>query len=53
MPTSGVEPLPRGSSACLDAAVVCASISGLTRSIGSGKTTVVFWLTPISLSVCR
>ena len=36
-----------------DARGACGSSSGLSRSIGSGKTTVVLLLTPISTSVCR
>ena len=51
---SGVVPLPRGSSfAGASSVFAFASSSGLIMSNGSGNTTVEFWLTPISLSVCR
>ena len=36
-----------------DRLATCASSSGLSRSIGSGKTIVELLLTPISTSVCR
>ena len=48
-PSSGSVRSPGGRSPCLSAM----SSSGLSRSIGSGKTTVEFWSAPISISVCR
>ena len=34
-------------------AFLAIAVKASIRSIGSGKTIVVFWLTPISRSVCR